>query len=81
MYDTHTRVTHDVQYMYDTHTRYTLYMLHTIRNTCMTHIHMTHNGYTPMGYTTQDNLQIQCNLYQMNNGIFHITKTKYLNIV
>ena len=41
---------------------------------------MIHNGYTPMGYTTQGNLQIQCNLYQMNNGIFHITKTKYLII-
>ena len=24
------------------------------------------------------NLQIQCNLYKMNNGIFHITKTRSL---
>ena len=27
-------------------------------------------------YTTQSNLQIQCNLYQTTNGIFHRTKTK-----
>ena len=26
-------------------------------------------------YTTQGNLQIQCNRYQINNGIFHITRT------
>ena len=27
-------------------------------------------------YTTQGNLQIQCNLYQITNGIFHRTRTK-----
>ena len=27
-------------------------------------------------YTTQGNLQIQCNSYQITNGIFHRTKTK-----
>ena len=27
-------------------------------------------------YTTQGNLQIQCNLYQVANGIFHRTRTK-----
>ena len=28
--------------------------------------------------TTQSNLQIQCNLYLITNGIFHRTKTKIL---
>ena len=27
-------------------------------------------------YTTQSNLQIQCNLYVTTNGIFHRTRTK-----
>ena len=27
-------------------------------------------------HTTQDNLQSQCNLYQIASGIFHKTKTK-----
>ena len=27
-------------------------------------------------YTTQSNLQIQCNPYQTTNGIFHRTRTK-----
>ena len=31
-------------------------------------------------YTTQSNLQIQCNPYQTNNGIFHITRTKNFTI-
>ena len=30
--------------------------------------------------TTESNLQIQCNPYQTNNGIFHRTRTKYLKI-
>ena len=32
------------------------------------------NQYCKNDYTTQGN-QIQCNPYQINNGIFHITKT------
>ena len=31
-------------------------------------------------YTTQGNLQIQCNAYQITNGIFHRTRTKNLKI-
>ena len=31
-------------------------------------------------YTTQSNLGIQCNLYQITNGIFHKTKTKNFKI-
>ena len=31
-------------------------------------------------YTTQSNLQIQCNPYQTTNGIFHRTRTKYFTI-
>ena len=30
--------------------------------------------------TTQNNLQIQCNPYQMTNGIFHRTRTKNFTI-
>ena len=31
-------------------------------------------------YTTQSNLQIQCNLYQAPSGIFQRTRTKSLTI-
>ena len=31
-------------------------------------------------YTTQSNLQIQCNLYQITNGIFYRTRTKNLKV-
>ena len=31
-------------------------------------------------YTTQSNLEIQCNAYQTTNGIFHSTRTKYFSI-
>ena len=31
-------------------------------------------------YTTQGNLQIQCNPYQITNGIFQRTRTKYFTI-
>ena len=31
-------------------------------------------------YTTQSNLQIQCNPYQATNGIFHRTRTNNFNI-
>ena len=34
------------------------------------------NQYCENDYTTQSNLQIQWNLYQITNGIFHRTKTK-----
>ena len=34
------------------------------------------NQYCENDYTTKSNLQIQCNPYQINNGIFHRTRTK-----
>ena len=34
------------------------------------------NQYSENEYTTQSNLQIQCNPYQITNGIFHRTRTK-----
>ena len=34
------------------------------------------NQYCENDYTTQSNLQIQCNLYQITNGIFHRIRAK-----
>ena len=34
------------------------------------------NQYCQNDYTTQGNLQIQCNPCQITNGIFHRTRTK-----
>ena len=34
------------------------------------------NKYCENDYTTKCNLQIQCNPYQINNAIFHRTRTK-----
>ena len=38
------------------------------------------NQYCENDYTTQSNLQIQCNLYQTTNGILHRIRTKNLKI-
>ena len=38
------------------------------------------NEYCQNGYTTQSNLQIQCNPYQATNGIFHRTRTYNCNL-
>ena len=38
------------------------------------------NQYCENDYTTQSNLQIQCNPYQITNGIFYGTRTKNLKI-
>ena len=38
------------------------------------------NQYWENDYTTQSNLQIQCNLYQITNGIFLRTRTKYFTL-
>ena len=38
------------------------------------------NQYCQNDYTTQGNLQIQCNPYQITNGIFHRTRTKKILI-
>ena len=38
------------------------------------------NQYCQNYYTTQGNLQIQCNPYQTTNGIFHRTRTKTFTI-
>ena len=39
------------------------------------------NQYYENDYTTQNNLQIQCNPYQITNGIFHRTRTKISQFV
>ena len=39
------------------------------------------NQYCGNDYTTQSNLQIQCNPYQITNGIFHRTDQKILQFV
>ena len=38
------------------------------------------NQYSENEYTTQRNLQIQCNPYQVTNGIFHRTRTNNFTI-
>ena len=38
------------------------------------------NQYCQNDYTTQSNVQIQCNLYQIINSIFHRTRTIFLNL-
>ena len=38
------------------------------------------NQYCENDYTTQSNLQIQCNPYQIINGIFYRTRTKNLKV-
>ena len=38
------------------------------------------NQYSENVYTTQRNLQIQCNPYQATNGIFHRTRTNNVTI-
>ena len=38
------------------------------------------NRYCENDYTTKSNLQIQCDPYQITNGIFHRTRTKILTI-
>ena len=38
------------------------------------------NQYCENDYTTKCNLQIQCDSYQITNGIFHRTRTKYFTI-
>ena len=37
------------------------------------------NQYCENGYTTQSNLQIQCNLYKATNGIFHRIRKKIIS--
>ena len=36
--------------------------------------------YCQNDYTTQSNLQIECNHYQATNGIFHRTRTNNLTV-
>ena len=38
------------------------------------------NQHCENDYTTQSNLQIQCNPYQTTNGLFHRTRTKNFTI-
>ena len=39
------------------------------------------NQHCENDYTTQSNLQIQCNPYQTTNGIFHRTRAKISQVV
>ena len=38
------------------------------------------NQYCKNDYTTKSNLQIQCNPYQVTNGVFHRTRTNDFTI-
>ena len=38
------------------------------------------NQYYENNYTTQGNLQIQCNPYQITKDVFHRTRTKYFKV-
>jgi len=38
------------------------------------------NQYCENDYPTKRNLQIQCDPYQITNGIFHRTRTKHFTI-
>ena len=38
------------------------------------------NQYCENAYTTKGNLQVQCDPYQITNGIFHRMKTKHFSI-
>ena len=38
------------------------------------------NQHCENDYTTQINLQIQCNPYQITTGVFHRTRTKHFTI-
>ena len=38
------------------------------------------NQHCENDYTTKRSLQIQCNPYQITNGIFHRTRTKHFTI-
>ena len=38
------------------------------------------NQYSENEYTTQSNLQIQCDPYEITNGIFHTTRIKKFTI-
>ena len=38
------------------------------------------NQYCQAVYTTQGTLQVQCDPYQITNGIFHRNRTKYFKI-
>ena len=38
------------------------------------------NQYCKNDYTTQSNLQVQCNPYQITNGIFHRTRTRNFTV-
>ena len=43
------------------------------------HVPGLENQYYETDYTIKCNLQIQCNTYQITNGIFHRTRKKFHN--
>ena len=52
-----------------------IYCLLRLQDSILTQMTNTQND-----YTTQSNLEVQCNLYQITNGIFHKTRTKNFKI-
>ena len=54
--------------------------LSSVKNVIGVLIGIALNQHCENEYTTQSNLQIQCNPYQISNGIFHRTRTKNLKI-
>ena len=44
------------------------------------HVHESKNQYSENEYTSQNNLQSQCNPYQATNGIFQRTRTNNFTI-
>ena len=44
------------------------------------HVHDWKNQYSENEYTTQSNLQVQCNPYQATNGIFQRTRTNNFTV-
>ena len=51
-----------------------------VKNGEIFHVPGRKNQYCENDYTTKCNLQIRCDPYQITNGIFHRTRTKYFTI-
>ena len=51
-----------------------------VKNGEIFHVPGRKNQYCENDYTTKCNLQIQCDPYQITNGIFHRTRTKHFTI-
>ena len=51
-----------------------------VKNGEIFHVPGRKNQYCENDYTTKCNLQIRCDPYQITNGIFHRTRTKYFTL-